>query len=133
MTNEASASAFEQEGAGNFHEIQYYRYDVPDADTGEKVVTVTWSAAVNLKAIAFAVLDDVATGAADNAANNTGDQVTTNPSVTLNNSRITSYNVCYTKLLRILPILPKEDRDEISAFGGRGRACSRFCFVGSCR
>jgi len=107
MTNEASASAFEQEGAGNFHEIQYYRYDVPDADTGEKVVTVTWSAAVNLKAIAFAVLDDVATGAADNAANNTGDQVTTNPSVTLNNSA-SAFSVVF---------LITDDTDSPSATG----------------
>lgn len=86
MTNIAGGSVAEQEGAGNFHEIALYRYDIPDTDSGDKVVSVTWSASVTVKAIAFAIIDDVATGAENNAANQTGDTVTTNPSVSLNNS-----------------------------------------------
>lgn len=86
MTNIAGGSVAEQEGAGNFHEIALYYYDIPDADNGVKTVSITWSANVAIKGITFAILDDVASGAADDSANNTGDQVTSNPSVTLNNT-----------------------------------------------
>jgi hypothetical protein len=51
-----------------------------------KTVSITWSANVAIKGIAFAIIDDVASGAANDSANNTGDTVTTNPSVTLNNT-----------------------------------------------
>jgi hypothetical protein len=86
MTNVAGGSAVEQEGAGNYHEIALYYYDVPDADTGRKTISITWSANVAIKGIAFAFVDDAATGAVDNSSTNTGDQVTSNPSVTLNNT-----------------------------------------------
>jgi hypothetical protein len=86
MTNIAGSSVSEQEGAGNYHEIAYYYYDVSDTDNGVKTVSVTWSANVAIKAIAFALIDDVASGAANDSANNTGDQVTSNLSVTLNNT-----------------------------------------------
>jgi hypothetical protein len=82
MTLEASASTFEQEGA-NFHEIATYRYDIPDSDSGVKDVVVTWSANVAVKGICFALVDDAVTGAVSAATSQTGDNVTSNPIITL--------------------------------------------------
>lgn len=76
----------EQEGAGNFHEIFLYRYDIPDADSGRKTISITFSANVAIKAIGFAIIDDVATGAEDNFGTHSGDQSATNPSIGINNS-----------------------------------------------
>lgn len=86
MTAIAGGSISEQEGAGNFHELFLYRHDIPDADSGRKTISITFSANVAIKAISFAIIDDVATGAEDNAGSNSGDQDTGNPSVSLNNS-----------------------------------------------
>jgi len=86
MNLEALASISEQEGAGNWHEVFFYRYDISDSDSGRKTISVTYSSNIAIKGIAFAVIDDVASGGANSASSNTGDQVTTNPSVTLNNS-----------------------------------------------
>ena len=84
MTNESLASVVV--GSGPFHELRSYRYDLPDADAGEKEVVVTWSANVALKAMVFAIVDDVATGAADGADVDSGNAVTTNPNISLNPS-----------------------------------------------
>ena len=78
---------------GAFHEIFLYRHDIPDGDDGVKVISFTLSAAANIKAIAFAVLDDVATGAPESNDTDSGNAVTTNPSLALNNTTADSFSV----------------------------------------
>lgn len=75
-----------------FHEAFLYRHAIPDADEGDKVISFTFSAAVNIKAIAFAILDDV-TAAPES---NDGDAAlgsTANPSLALNNTTADSFSV----------------------------------------
>lgn len=45
--------------------IFLYRYNIPASDKGLKDVVFTWSAAVNIKAIAFVILEDTDTGSDD--------------------------------------------------------------------
>jgi hypothetical protein len=86
MTSEGSASTVEQEGAGNYHEMAFYYYDIPDSDSGQKTISATWSANVAIKAIAFAIVDDVATGSVNSSSSSSGDTLTSNPSFALTNS-----------------------------------------------
>ncbi len=78
---------------GTFNEVFLYRHDIPDGDDGAKVISFTLSAAVNIKAIAFAVLDDVVTGAQESADTDSGNVVTSNPSLSLNNTTPGSFSV----------------------------------------
>lgn len=78
---------------GAFNEAFLYRYDIPDGDEGEKVISFTFSASVNIKAIAFAILDDVATGAPESNDTDSGSAVTSNPSLALNNTTADSFSV----------------------------------------
>jgi len=79
------------EGA-NYHEVFLYRHAIPDGDTGEKVISFTFSAAVNIKAIAFAILDDV-TAAPESNDTDSGNAVTSNPSLAVNNTTADSFSV----------------------------------------
>lgn len=78
---------------GSFHEVFLYRYDIPDGDEGDKVISFTFSAAANIKAIAFTILDDVATGAPESNDTDSGALVTSNPSLALNNTTADSFSV----------------------------------------
>jgi hypothetical protein len=78
-------SNFVQEGAA-FHEAFLYRYDIPDADTGTKDVVLTLSAACPFRFLAFAVLTRAGSGAAEDNGSSVGQAVTSNPSITLNNT-----------------------------------------------
>lgn len=78
---------------GAFNEVFLYRHDIPDGDDGVKVISFTLSASVNIKAIAFAVLDDVATGAEESADTDSGNAVTSNPSLDLNNTTADSFSI----------------------------------------
>lgn len=97
-TYDGNAMTFVEEAIvnpSNTHELTMYRYDIPDSDEGEKVISFTFSSSVNIKAIAFAILDDVVTGAEESADGTQGDAVTSNPSVSLNNTTADSFSVAF--------------------------------------
>ncbi len=75
-----------------FHEIFLYRHAIPDGDDGEKVISFTFSANVDIKAIAFAIVDD-ATAAPESNDTDNGNAVTGNPSLALNNTTANSFSV----------------------------------------
>lgn len=62
MTLEDSIALAE---GGDNHELFVHQYVIPDSDEGDKVISYTFSAAVNIKAIAFVILEDMAAGGAD--------------------------------------------------------------------
>jgi hypothetical protein len=78
---------------GSFNEMFLYRYDIPDADEGEKVISFTFSASVNIKAIAFAILDDAATGAPESNDTDSGTATLTDSDLLLNNTTADSFSV----------------------------------------
>lgn len=108
MTNVSGASTSVNEAAGEFHEIAWYFIDLPDADEGIKQVVATWSGNVAIKGMCFAILDDVVTGAVDDAASQTGTQVTSNPSVSLNNTAQPAWSLVFGMV---------DDTDSPSATG----------------
>jgi hypothetical protein len=77
---------------GAFNEAFLYRHAIPDTDESVKTISFTFSAAVNIKAIAFAILDDV-TAAPESNDTDSGNAVTTNPTLALNNTTANSFSV----------------------------------------
>jgi hypothetical protein len=77
---------------GSFNEVFLYRHAIPDGDSGRKTVTFTFSAAVSIKALAFAILDDV-TAAPESNDTDSGSAATGNPSLSLNNTTADSFSV----------------------------------------
>jgi len=86
---------FVQEGS-EFHEVFLYRYDIPDADSGTKDVVLTLSGAAPFRALAFAVINLAATGAEEDDGNSVGQAVTTNPSISLNNTTQPAIDVMFS-------------------------------------
>jgi hypothetical protein len=79
------------EGA-DWHEVFLYRHAIPDGDEGVKTISFTFSAAVNIKAIAFAILDDV-TAAPESNDTDSGNAVTGNPTLAVNNTTADSFSI----------------------------------------
>ena len=75
-----------------WYKLQIYRLAIPDGDEGPKTIEVPWSGSVSIKGLAFVLLDDV-TATPESSASQTGDAVTTNPSLALNNTTADSYSV----------------------------------------
>ena len=86
---------FVQEGS-NFHEIFLYRHDIPDADSGVKDVVLTLSGDAPFRAIAFAIINLAAAGAEEDDGNSVGQAVTTNPSISLNNTTQPAIDVMFS-------------------------------------
>jgi hypothetical protein len=86
---------FVQEGA-EFHEVFLYRYDIPDSDSGVKDVVLTLSAAVPFRALAFAVINLAGAGAEEDDGNSVGQAVTSNPSISLNNTTQPAISVMFS-------------------------------------
>lgn len=87
-------SSFVQEGS-EFHEIFLYRYDIPDADSGEKDVILTLDGAAPFRFLAFAVINLAATGAEEDSAVDSAQSVTSNPSISLNNTTQPAIDVMF--------------------------------------
>jgi len=94
MTDTAGGN-FVQEGS-EFHEVFLYRHDIPDADSGAKDVVLTLSGAAPFRAIAFAVINKAAAGAEEDDGNSVGQAVTSNPSISLNNTTQPAIDVMFS-------------------------------------
>ena len=86
---------FVLEGA-NYHEVFLYRYDIPDSDIGTKDIVLTLSGAANFRAIAFAVINLAGAGAEEDDGNSVGQAVTTNPTISLNNTTQPAISVMFS-------------------------------------
>jgi len=86
---------FVQEGS-EFHEMFLYRYDIPDADEGTKDIVLTLSAAAPIRFLAFAIINLAGTGAEEDDANSVGQAVTSNPSISLNNTTQPAIDVMFS-------------------------------------
>lgn len=70
----------------NIHEMFLYRYDIPDADSGVKDVVMTLDGAAPVRFMGFAIINLAATGAQEDSGTSSAQSVTSNPSITLNNT-----------------------------------------------
>ncbi len=86
---------FVLEGA-NYHEVFLYRYDIPDSDSGIKDIVLTLSGAANFRAIAFAVINLAGAGAEEDDGNSVGQAVSTNPTISLNNTTQPAISVMFS-------------------------------------
>ena len=89
------SSVSAQDLGSNFYEGFLYYYDIPDTDEGDKVISFTFSAAVDIKAIAFAVLDDAVAGAHADADFDAQSNGTGNVSLTLDGGGFDSYYLAF--------------------------------------
>jgi hypothetical protein len=88
-------SDFVQEGS-EFHEIFLYRYDIPDTDSGTKDVVLTLDGTAPFRFLAFAVINLAATGAEEDSDVSSGQAVTSNPSLSLNNTTQPAIDVMFS-------------------------------------
>lgn len=68
------------------HEMFLYRYDIPNADSGVKNVVMTLDGSAPVRFLGFAVINLAATGAQEDSGTSSAQSVTSNPSITLNNT-----------------------------------------------
>lgn len=78
------------------HEMFLYRYDIPDADSGVKNVVMTLDGTAPVRFMGFAVLNLAATGAQEDSGTSSAQSVTSNPSITLNNTSQPAIDIMFS-------------------------------------
>jgi hypothetical protein len=78
------------------HEMFLYRYDIPNTDSGIKDVVMTLDGVAPIRFMGFAVINLAATGAQEDSGTSSAQSVTSNPSITLNNTTQPAIDIMFS-------------------------------------
>lgn len=78
------------------HEMFLYRYDIPNADSGIKDVIMTLDGVAPIRFMGFAVINLAANGAQEDSGTSSAQSVTSNPSITLNNTTQPAIDIMFS-------------------------------------